>query len=321
MKITAFISLIFTSFFSLAELAYLEIDLFDEKRLRPVKISAWYHAGSPCERRICLDLSADQSEAKIAIVSHGAFGSPREMNWLGYGIAKQGWLVLGVAHHGESWVYGKSSINYSIVSKKWLRAQDLSFVLDQLFHSNSLINREVDKDSIVIAGHSLGGYSALSLAGVRQDMKAMVAYCKNAMATDKGCRYGYPNKESSLSSNLIPVNLKDERVNALILLDPALGPLASQSSLKQVILPTLIIGSVENDFLNYEAHAGYYASLIKDAQLVKLATGEGHFVYLDQCQHEHKVMGTSLCEDRQNVDRAEVHSRLLAEIIRFIDGL
>lgn len=321
MKLILLIPLLLASFFSLAEITYSELDLFDQARQRPVKISVWYQAGSDCQHKLCLAQANKSAKVKLALVSHGAFGSPREMRWLGDGLAKQDWLVIGVAHYGESWVYGKSSVDYSIVSKKWLRAQDISFVLDQFFQSNSLINAELDQEKLIVVGHSLGGYSALSLAGVVQDPKAMLAYCQKAIMNDKGCRYGKPNKGNKSSLAATRVEVKDERIKALVLLDPALGPLVTRTSLQQLALPTFIAGSVDNDFLDYQAHAGYYADSIQGAQLLKLTKGEGHFIYLDECQHQHQVMATPLCQDRPGIDRTKVHSRLIAAIKRFTDGL
>ena len=64
------------------ELKSTEVDFFNQKSNRPVGVKFWYQANSaPCEEKICL--LKTQSPDKVAVVSHGAFGSPRdELAWI-----------------------------------------------------------------------------------------------------------------------------------------------------------------------------------------------------------------------------------------------
>lgn len=321
MRLVTLLTLALVSFYNTAQVTSTELDLFDEERNRPVKIRVWYQQGDDCPNKLCI-ATVKQSSTPVALISHGAFGSPREMNWLGFGLAQQGWLAIGVAHYGESWVYGRDSVDYSSLAKKWLRAQDVSFVLDQLLSSTPLTNGEIDTDKVTVLGHSLGGYSALSLVGADHNMNAMFDYCKQAMATDRGCQYGKGQAGKQQKSKALPdVDVLDKRIKAVVSMDPALGPSVSKGALTNIDLPTLIIGSVQNDFLNYDAHANYYAKAIKGAKLVALEQGEGHFVYLDKCSHPHKAMGVSLCQDRKGIDREKVHLALMSEISDFINKL
>lgn len=73
-----------------------------------------------------------------------------------------------------------------------------------------------------------------------------------------GCSYG----ENESPKQLKPISQKinsgfDSRVTRIIMLDSALGPAATITSLKNVKVPTLIIGSQQNDFLPFEHHAKY----------------------------------------------------------------
>lgn len=320
MKVMLLLILGLASINAMAETKVKEIDLFDPDRDRPVKVRAWYQPSSSCPNELCVAVSKSTDKLPIALISHGAFGSPREMNWLGNGLAQQGWLAIGLAHYGESWIYGQDSIDRASIGKKWLRGQDLSFVLEQLFNG-SLLDQSIDKERVVVFGHSLGGYSALNLAGADYNATAMFDYCKSAIADDMGCRYGKRQQNKAQQPVSSSVNVVDNRVTAVVALDPALGPAVSKSSLSKISIPVLIIGSVENDFLNFSAHAEYYASSIKQAKLIKLEQGEGHFVYLDACQHNHQVMGISLCKDRGGVDRNQVHRSLMKVIDHFVSEL
>jgi len=105
------------------------------------------------------------------------------------------------------------------------------------------------------------------------------------------------------------------------MLDPALGPAATINSLNQVNKPTLVIGSLNNDFIPFEHHAKYYATHIPSAQLMTLSNNEGHFVYLNQCEHQHKAKGVPLCQDRPGVDRKQVHRKLVGRILSFLNRI
>lgn len=103
-----------------------EIDLFDSLRERPIKVRIWSDDSTECQDKNCVD------NAPLMIFSHGAFGSPREYNWLAFALAANGWNVIAPAHYGESWVYGKDTINPGYASRFDLRVQDLQYLLDNL---------------------------------------------------------------------------------------------------------------------------------------------------------------------------------------------
>ena len=300
-----------------------EIDFFNQQINHPTKVKFWFQSDNEsCHSKICL--SKDQKPSKVAIISHGAFGSPRSMNWLGYALASQGWLVAGVAHYGESWVYGQETIDRSAVIRFWNRPQDVSFVIDSLSEKD-LFNVSIKSNNVIMLGHSSGGFTALALAGAKVVNGKSETYCKSEKAKlDKGCLYGRQDNTKPMSKELVnkigklQEQMIDERIVATIALDPALGHATSEQSLKNITIPTLIVGSVDNDFLPFSEHANYFATHIKNASLVGINLGAGHFIYLDQCDFDLKANGVSLCKDREGVDRKAIQKQILKHIFGFI---
>lgn len=305
------------------ELKTVEVDFFNQQVNRPTKIKFWYQGGAePCKTTICL--SPKQRSHRVAIISHGAFGSPREMNWLGYALASQGWVVAGVAHYGESWVYGPENIDPSSAMRFWQRPQDVSFAIDSL-SDKGLFNTSLKTDKVIMLGHSSGGFTSLAIAGANLEAGKSETYCASEKAKDdKGCHYGQQSKRKPMSEamlkkiDLLQEQMRDERVVAVIALDPALGHAVSEKSLESIKVPTLILGSVENDFLPYIAHSKYYADHIQGASLVGIEQGAGHFVYIDKCDSEREVEGVSLCKDRESVDRKAIQKKILEHVFGFI---
>jgi len=306
-----------------SELKTTEIDFLNQELNRPTKIKFWYQGGSKtCESSICL--TPTQDDQKVAIISHGAFGSPREMNWLGFALASQGWVVAGVAHYGESWVYGAQTIDPSTVMRFWQRPEDVSFAIDSLSEPG-LFNTSLKTNKVIMLGHSSGGFTSLAMAGASLEAGKSEAYCASEIAKlDKGCGYGQQKNRKTNNTEMlkklksVQSQMFDERVTAVIALDPALGHAVSEQSLETIQVPTLVLGSVDNDFLPYKVHSKYYADHIKGANLVGIEQGAGHFVYIDNCDSERQVKGVYLCKDRQGVNRKVIQKQILKHVFRFI---
>ena len=175
-------------------------------------------------------------------------------------------------------------------------------------------------DAKDVIGHSSGGYTAAGIAGVTLDFKQMYDYCASSDAqADLGCSYGKSEKPTQAKPIAEKISFAfDNRVTGIIMLDPAMGPAATEISLNKVKVPTLIIGSKQNDFLPFERHAQHYANNIPLAELVTLNNGEGHFVYINACDNNYEARGVSLCEDRLGVNRKQVHQELLGHILKFL---
>lgn len=300
-----------------------DVDFINSANNQPLQVKLWYQAGEQnCGATICLAQS--QHKRKVALISHGAFGSPIEMNWLGYALASQGWLVAGVAHYGESWVYGKETIDPSVLARFWQRPQEVSFTLEQL-SKGTLFNQPIDTGNVLMLGHSAGGFTAFAMAGAKLESGKSERYCALTSAkNDKSC--GYNTKQNTPLSDAqinkiddYQATMHDPRIKAVISLDPALGHAVNETSLRDVNVPTLVVGSVENDFLPFEQHAQYYAEHIKNAQLVGIKQGAGHFIYINQCNHKFKAQGVMLCQDRKGVDRSALQKQVLGHVFAFIN--
>ena len=166
-------------------------------------------------------------------------------------------------------LFRSETIDPKKVSEYWLRSQDVSFVLDT-FEAKSPFNIELDLKNTLMLGHSSGGYTALSLVGADFDMALMIKYCQSINAKDDlGCLYGGSVENTKLdlgTKKALKIeqkhslsfkskrNLKDKRITKVVVFDPALGQAVSAESLKQLDVPVLVVGSVDNDFLNFDFH-------------------------------------------------------------------
>jgi predicted dienelactone hydrolase len=290
---------------------------------RPIHLHLWYPTDQK-ESAVNYGISAGSAATgakpagdrlPIVLLSHGAMGAASNYSWIAESLARHRYVVLGVSHFGESPVFGAQSVNPAAVARFRDRTHDFNVALDWLLTKSRLASA-VDASRIAAIGHSSGGATALMLAGAGFSPSQISAYCGSGAArVDKGCWYGMPSGAAAERQLPEPAS---RPIRAVVALDPAVGPGFVEDSLRNLKSALLVVGSVENDFLPYEAHAGRIAKARPDAEVRRLDRGEGHFVYVDTCAAKIVVMGTPLCTDRAGVDRAAVHAKLDAVIEEFL---
>ena len=311
-------TLLFTQLtFANANLKVTEVDLFDDSRKRPVKVTIWYPEGQDCaEGVICLADNVQKN--RTVVLSHGAMGAANSLNWIGYAMASQGIIAIGLNHYEESWVYGPQTVKPSAAMKLWERPLDVSFALDH-FERKSPFNIKLTYNDVTAIGFSSGGSTVIALAGAKYDYLGSLGYCDKMADKDLGCKYA-PSQNDKLPE-LPPIassSFKDARITKAIALDPAAGPITDKTSLEKIDIPVLIFGLKNYDFLPIDQHAGMYAKNIESAKLIELQGNEGHFVFMDECDLKMVVHGIPLCSDREGVNRKEVHDRLYPHIFSFL---
>jgi predicted dienelactone hydrolase len=287
---------------------------------RTSTISVWFPQGKCAdgrEKQLCLADGAVTD--RVMIFSHGAMGSAAEYAWIGEKLAAAGFVVVGINHFGESPVYGQDSVNPRSATLIWQRPQDISALLDKLA-SHDIFQRTLRWSNVVAIGHSEGGQTAAMLAGATFDLQRLVDYCDSAHSKgDLSCNYGR-NRASAPEEfrQQFSASQQDARVRMIVMLDPALGSAVQAQSLLNIEIPTLVMGATNNDFIPWSQHGLRYATEIPNARTCLLTGQEGHFVFLDACHHQVRVMGIALCDDRPGVDRKATHDAIANTLIEFV---
>jgi len=304
--------------------------LHDTSRNRPILVDWWYPtAQGPAENynyglgRGCIVEAGQILPGKFPLVllSHGAFGAARNYSWLAEHLARAGFLVAGISHYGESYVYGKDTIDTAMVTQPWHRAMDIQRVLTLLRDGDSRYSETVNLNQVSFVGHSSGGATGLLLVGLTVNAQKIARYCLGPQAlSDRGCDYAENTEVLTIAEPMAQPSQKliEPKIQRYVLLDPALGPSFEGYSAVDPNLNMLIIGSVDNDFLPFQHHALHIAHQLPQAQTIWLNQGEGHFVYLNTCELMLEANGVPLCQDRSIVNRQAVHRRLAHSILEFL---
>lgn len=249
----------------------------------------------------------------LVLLSHGIGGHWRSLSWLGAGLAQQGALVVGVNHPGST--FGDHDMRRSL--DHGTRVNDLKATLDALL-ADTAIGPHIDPQRIYVAGFSFGGWTALSMAGLRGDLNAYTHYC-----TQSGHRHCRDIARAGIDLTQLDASIwnrsyRDPRVKAVAAIDPALHQGLSAPHASDVVGEVLLIGLGQGvDRLpdtDFSAPGTTLTSILPKARTEVMAPAF-HFSALSVC----KPAGAKLlaednddpvCSDPPGTDRHALHERI-----------
>ncbi len=317
---------------------------------RPMATIVWYPAGGEAREEPWSvgPFRAGRSAAGAAIrsggplplvvMSHGTGGSAAQMAWLGEALAGRGYLVAALNHHGNTAAEGGLLPEGFVVW--WERARDVSVLLDHLL-ADEVFGSRIDPDRIAVAGFSLGGATALLVAGARIDLDRWSGHCR-ALPDHPACRLppeagrdaleagpmalidqitrGGEAEETVATGSMAEASFRDARVRAVYALAPALAPALDPASLAGIEVPVrLVVGSADDQVLA-DPDVGALAHQVPGASL-EVLDGVHHYAFLAPCSLRGRLVLRALCRDPRGIARIEVHRWAARDLARFLGAL
>jgi predicted dienelactone hydrolase len=270
-------------------------------------------------------LATSHRRFPLVLVSHGTGGSAEQMAWLGTALARAGFIAVAIDHPGNTSLQ-KTVQGFTLW---WLRARELSLALDAI-SSDSALGPHIDRERIGAAGFSIGGYTAIALAGARVDLAKLESFCA-AHPDSPNCdvpEFPHLVAESNALQKSDPAyarslerggdSVADSRVRATYAIAPAAGRSVTTPSLAAIAVPVRIVyGSADTIVLPTE-NGRRYASAIPGATILSVP-GAGHYTFLDDCVPAAVTMLGDICRDDPSIDREAVHDRIARDAIDFFD--
>ena len=121
--------------------------------------------------RVMPDAAPADGARPLVVLSHGMFGNARNQAWLAAELTAAGYVVAAIDHPGTS-TFQRDPDD---ARELWERPHDISRTID---HVLAMAEVEIDEDRIFMAGHSLGGWTAMMLAGGQYDTARIDGYCE-----------------------------------------------------------------------------------------------------------------------------------------------
>lgn len=302
-------------------------------RATVVAASVWYPVKTPTYRGLIGDnavfkgtsayVGAAIKDGKhpLVLLSHGSGGNMDTISWLSSGLALKGVMVLAVNHPGST--SGDSSPRRSLRLDE--RALDLSAALDELLADPAFADY-IDTSRIAATGFSLGGATALNLAGLRFDAGRYNEYCQGLGKSQPDCTFF---SKGGLDLARLPAGFskgaEDSRISTAIAVDPGFTYGVDEQSLAEVTDPVLLINIGQENLwkaANVGPEGSNLSSKLEDASYSIVKPGH-HFTFLAECKPEGAAVLAAekddpVCDDPEGTDRAQIHVDILEEIERFL---
>jgi predicted dienelactone hydrolase len=211
--------------------------------------------------------------------------------------------------------------------KPWERARDISDLITFLT-SDSRFGPRINSSRIAVIGHSLGGNSAMALAGARFDVERFVKDCE-AYPEDHDCHWYLDHaidRDPSLI-NQVEQSLRDARVSAVIGLDVGFARGFTPESLAGVSVPVLLIESGRHVAGRPRGwYLQYLIGSLPTATTTYLEIPDAsHFSFISECKPGAldilKFEGRGdevVCMDGSGRSREDLHAEVSSRIDHFL---
>jgi len=313
--------------------------------VRPVVTYVWYPAameakmtmiGIPPDNPIFVGGKASRDASfrenpdphPLVVMSHGTGGAGMQMMWLGRELAAQGFFAAAVDHHGNT--AAESSYDPRGFRLSWERARDLSVAIDLLL-GDPKFGPQIDSARIGVVGYSLGGYTAVALAGGITDLAKFSEFC-GGPERDATCdpQPEYPEadedfrrlagEDAAASESLARESdsYRDERISSFVVLAPALIQAFSPETLKEIDAPFLVISGTSDQVAPAATNADQLLNLIPGAHYMEI-DGAGHYVFLNECSLKGRMFVLA-CKDSAGTSRARIHADVSEAVAAYLSS-
>ena len=242
-----------------------------------------------------------QGQFPLVLISHGSGGSHLLYRSIALHLAAHGYVVAMLEHPGnnrlDNQLMGKpENLQY--------RPLHLQLAADTLFADSQLAS-SLQTDRFAVIGHSMGGYSALALAG--------------------GQPWYPPERFKPEADPALPpaqpVSVThDARLQALVLLAPATVWFMPEGALSKVDLAILML-SAEHDPYTPAWHNEIVLQGVAQPTRVqaRVVSNAGHFSFLSPFPAKIKSGGALPTQDPPGFDREAFHEQLKQEVLVFLN--
>lgn len=251
----------------------------------------------------------------LILLSHGAglAGRAEALSWIATALAKAGFIVAAPTHPGNT----GPDRSAAETMKLWLRPPDLSETLDAIAKSEAF-QPHVNAERIGALGLSMGGSTALSIAGGRLDPELLANYCDtnelNASLCDwvrlSGVDLHAMNKQVASRDN------RDERIRFVMAIDPVPVDVFAVESFSGISIPVALINLGKDGEIPSTAQAADTANAIPDASY-EVIEEASHFSMFAECKPGAAEIAVQegieepICTDGNGSSRHTIHAQLI----------
>jgi predicted dienelactone hydrolase len=244
-------------------------------------------AFGPYTMNVSPDAEIIEGQFPLILISHGNGGSHLLYRTISTHLAKNGYIVAMLEHFGNN--RNNNSLENTTENLE-TRPRHVSLTIDFLLSANGF-SKNITQNKIGVIGHSMGGYTALALAG------------------------GVPRTKEGFVVEVA----SDFRIKAIVLLAPGTGWF--MNSLDKVTIPILMF-TAEHDPITPKWNGEIVLNYVPDKSKVtfKEIENAGHFSFLSPFPATMKNANFLPSTDPVGFDREKFHTQLSIDILDFLKG-
>ncbi|MFB2839550.1 alpha/beta hydrolase [Floridanema evergladense] len=204
-------------------------------------------------RPLMVDLYLPQTNtpANVIVISHGAAGNRNTLSLLAEHLASYGFAIVVMEHPGDSLKRFQDFFTGLADSPQpqelIYRPLEIKYVLDELQRreqTEPALKGRLNLQQVGVIGQSVGGYTSLSLAGAQINFDLLRKDCVDNQILNLSLLV---QCEISL---LTPSNydLRDERVKAVIAVNPLTSSVFGETGLSQIKIPVMFVAGADDIF-------------------------------------------------------------------------
>ena len=248
--------------------------------------------------------------------------------WLAVELAGRGAIVVAPNHPGTT----TGDTQSAETPKLWERTRDVSRVIDGML-ADDRFRDLIDPDRIAVIGHSMGGYTAMAVAGARLDPALADRDCDEHPEL-AACQWYRQHRGDTAEAATYTQDVADPRVKAVVSLDLGFTGALTPESLRAIAIPVLVMAAGgRNPQMNVALKSRRLAARLPTAttSYVEIA-GASHFSFMGACKPgAYELLAAeapgdeSLCidgdmdaGDASGHRRGALHAAMLQEIDAFL---
>lgn len=255
--------------------------------------------------------------APLIVLAHGAGGSAQSVAWLATGLARRGALVVAADHPASS---GGDPERASMM-QVWNQPNDVRHLLDTLLASPW--GSRIDRQRIASVGFSLGGASAMLLAGGRLDFERFPEFCKTH---DDGACHAFSRYFEAVDAGFYASangDLAEPRLRAAVAIAPGFTEAFTAESLRALPTPLLLVAGERDQQLPPQTHVHPMKHLLPANSEYREISDAHHFSFLPLCgEGAIKLLAESseefVCQEFGAKSRPAIHAETLQAITQFL---
>jgi predicted dienelactone hydrolase len=266
----------------------------------------------------------------LVIMSHGFGADRRFMGYLARHLASHGIVVAALEHPGSNvaWLTGLTmgemgggNLADILPPGEFVdRPLDVSFLLDELERLNRyspLLRGRLNTDQVTIIGHSLGGYTALALAGAELDLEHLQQFCDGRSPVGLSPADWLQCTAADLNAGS-QTDFEDPRIAQIIALNPVMGRMFEEASLTEITVPTLILTGTDDSITPAVSQQILPFAQIQSPKYLLTAIGGTHLSIGDPDNLNHDLTDSLFVRERRGEETEPLRQLLRGISLAFV---